>query len=485
MNEISRCLRGFVVCGFLTPLGGCGTTTSKTVVSPSEAKPPVNFFIGKQRVYADLIQGPGGNWMLKTVSSSDNPPDKGYLVVLNDLTPSFDTRVAECEPQAYPENHKCNPAQPFRSKHVGVMSKIISGGISAGTAGKVTQVSRTYKTTFDEPAFNQAVDEALINTGLRGQRREFLGALERYDAQFEASLAELSTLDDQTRSEYNNTGELRFEIRPSISGLTRYYSSDIDFHDLVHIETRSLRSQERSQLTRKNIVPCEAKHCVQAANAAFAELSAATNRARLELQSSLADETADYALRCDSTSHLGYTFTLACPATVSASSIGTEPLAVNFNILSRDFDGLYPVFLLRDENLTIDVGGGRVRLSNNTTSYLSISAQTVYYNTLVETHPERIEIAPGATIDRAIDSIVTPAIRIESSYRQMTPGKAAGTSFRFGFAAKYRLAGANGDTTLYDLRDYNLGCVIDNRIRPGSCQQEEPETGSPSPRIGY
>ena len=63
---------------------------------------------------------------------------------------------------------------------------------------------------------------------------------------------------------------------------------------------------------------------------------------------------------------------------------------------------------------------------------------------------------------------VSPSIDIESSYREMTPDKADNASFRFGFAARYRAAGDNSDNTLYDLRTFNVGCVIDNRMVPGS-----------------
>jgi hypothetical protein len=73
---------------------------------------------------------------------------------------------------------------------------------------------------------------------------------------------------------------------------------------------------------------------------------------------------------------------------------------------------------------------------------------------------------------------VSPAINIESNYRQMTPDKAYGASFRFGFAANYRLAGAGNDTTLHDVRNFNVGCSIGNRIRPGSCMQTPAEDAS-------
>jgi hypothetical protein len=112
-------------------------------------------------------------------------------VRLNDLTPAFDTRAAECTPQVYPASHRCSPLHPFRDKATGMLDKIINGSIAVGTAGKVTEISQTYETTFDESAFNQAVDEALVNSGLDAERRQLISLLDAYQDESEAARAEL------------------------------------------------------------------------------------------------------------------------------------------------------------------------------------------------------------------------------------------------------------------------------------------------------
>lgn len=456
----------------------CACASEPPEIKRAEAAPAGNYYVGTRPVYAHLEQGSGGSWILKTVTASDNPPDDGYLVRLNDLAPSFDIRIAECEPQTYPNYHKCNPGQPFRDKQIGVMGKIISGGIAAGTAGKVTDLSRTYRTSFDEAAFNQAVDEALINTGLHNKRREFLAALERYDTLFSSGQSELATLRNNTLSSYENTEDLSFSVRPKITGLTRYYSADIDFRDLVRVEAQTSKGSMSATLERKDILPCDARRCVAAANAALSALTAEVALVKRNLNSTLAQSTSEYKLYCDKTSHGGYSFNLDCLDTVSPTNVKDIP--VTLHILSRDFNGLYPKFSIDDDNLSVDIEGDQIKFRNHTNSYLSVNAQTIYYNSQVQTRSEPIEIAPGVTIRRSINDFVTPAIQIEASYRQMTPDKAERTSFRFGFAARYRLAESGEETTLYDLRSFNAGCVIDNRLRPGSCQFEKQSLGSES-----
>ena len=145
-------------------------------------------------VYAVLDRDGGGSWIFKTLSSSSELPQQGYLVQLAELAPAFDTHIAECEPQTYPRSHKCNPLHEFRDKHVGIVKKVITSGIAAGTAGKISGIGHTYTTEFDEPLFNKAVDEALTNTGLGDQREQFLLLLEQFtgrEAQLVESMAAL------------------------------------------------------------------------------------------------------------------------------------------------------------------------------------------------------------------------------------------------------------------------------------------------------
>ncbi len=468
MNRICRHLPCGVALGCLIVLAGCGSAPPQAVESETDSAS--NHYIGTRPIYSHLEQVSGGTWMLKTVTESDSPPDKGYLVRLNDLAPAFDIRVAECEPQAYPSNHKCNLEQPFRDKEIGVIDRIISGGIAAGTAGRVTELSRTYTTSFDEAAFNQAVDEALINTGLSSERREFLLALNQYDLILEDGRSELATRREHALSRYHNTATLKLDIRPEITGLTRYYSADIDFRDLVRLEPQTTLTSNMAPVTRQSILPCDARRCTAEARAAIDELRATIEQGKASLNAALADEMSEYALSCEATSHASYEFVLDCPDSITVAGAATGPVSVTINILSRDFDAVYPQFDIDDRNLSVDVDGKLIRFSNHTDSYVSITAWTVYYNSQVQTIPERIDMAPGVVIERPIDELVTPAIRIEASYRQMTPDKAKGASFEFGFAVSYRLAGATEETTLYDLQSFNVGCVIDNQIQPGSCQ---------------
>ena len=167
-----------LVAGVLVFVTACGGQPSKTDALVVDAVEPSNFYSGTQPVYAHLVSNKDGSWVFSTITASDTPSDSAYLVRLNDLTPAFDIRIAECSPQVYPDAHRCNPMNPFRDEDSGVLDKIISGGIAVGTAGKVKDISYGYETTFDEAAFNRAVDEALINSNL--DHRQLIATLTTY-----------------------------------------------------------------------------------------------------------------------------------------------------------------------------------------------------------------------------------------------------------------------------------------------------------------
>lgn len=176
-----------------------------------------------------------------------------------------------------------------------------------------------------------------------------------------------------------------------------------------------------------------------------------------------------YDVRCDETVHGQYLLTATCPEQVMVA--GNEPVdvPVNVTILSRDFERLYPSFDLADERLRISIAGRSVTFTNATNEYITLTAKTVYYNSKVNTTSLPIEIPPGISITRNFDEFVSLPIEIESNYRQMTPDKAAGASFQFGVAVRYRVASEPDEKTLHHVQAFNVGCVIENQVDPGSC----------------
>ena len=462
-NAIAACC--LILCA------SCGGHPPKEGQHTAESVPAGNFFIGTDPIFAHLASSKDGSWVFKTITTSDAPSDSGYLVRLNDLTPAFDTRVAECVPQVYPESHRCNPANPFRNEDSGILDKIINGSIAIGTAGQITDITYAYETTFDETDFNRAVDEALLNTGL--DRRRLISLVTEYEEELRDARAELKAAAARVQALHASVDRIELDIQPTISGLVEYYQGDIDFTQLVDLDLRGDAAPAVANIEAPAITPCDARSCVSAASAALAALRHNVQLTRQHIDAGTEDSSRTYKVRCDRVAYGGYLLRAECPAQLVVTDNHPVQLPINVTILSRDFDALYPGFDVADPHLRIDSDGQTVTFLNSTSEYLTVGAQTVYYNSKVHTTTLPIEIPPGISVTRDLQEFVSQSIDIESTYRQMTPDKAAGASFQFGFAVRYRLASQPDERTLHKLHKFNVGCVISNQMRTGSCESEK------------
>jgi len=462
--------RNAIVACLLILGAGCGGQPPVEATRTADAVPAGNFFIGTQAIYAHLVSNKDGSWAFKTITTSDEPPESAYLVRLNDLTPAFDTRVAECVPQVYPQSHRCNPANPFRDEDSGMLDKIINGSIAVGTAGKITDITYAYETTFDETDFNRAVDEAVLNTGL--DRRRLISLVTTYEEELRNARTELAIAAERVQALRASADRVTLDIQPTVSGLVDYYQGDIDFTQLVDLEVASNTPLPAAEVEAETILPCDARTCVATADAALATLRRNVELNMEHVAAGTRPSTTAYNVRCDMVGYAGYLLQAECPAQVVVTDNQPVQLPIKVTILSRDFDGLYPGFGVADPNLRIDIDGQKVTFQNATDEYLTVSAQTVYYNSQVHTTALPIDIPPGISVRHDLQDFVSQSIDIESTYRQMTPDKAAGASFQFGFAVRYRLASQPDEQTLHNLQTFNVGCVINNRVRPGTCRAE-------------
>jgi hypothetical protein len=447
----------------------CSNNPQQEPARPAEASPASGFYAGERPVYAHLVNERGGSWVFTTVTASDVSIDSGYLVQLNDLSPAFDTRAAECSPQLYPDSHRCSPNHPFRDKDAGVLDKIINGSIAVGTAGKVTEISQTYETTFDEAAFNRAVDEALINSGLATERRRLILLLDAYERESASARDELSNMTQQLSATRIGTNRIELDIQPSIEGLSRYYQDDIDFADLIELTLVTGGDVPTVKLEKQDALPCDARHCVAAAESALSALRRDVQSHKDRLAAMMSPDARIYDVRCENTTYGHYLLAISCPEQIIAPGDGPVEFPLGVTILSRDFDKLFPRFDLADDRLRITVEHQSLKFTNMTDEYITLTAQTIYYNSMVNTISLPIEVPPGISVTRDMDEFVSQSIDIESSFRRMTPDKAAGSSFQFGVAVRYRVASDPDEKTLHDMRAFNVGCVIDNQLVPGSC----------------
>lgn len=469
-------LRNALALSLVVLCAACGGQASKDgpraaeTIETGQSIDSGNFFVGAQPIYAQLVNNKDGSWAFKTITASDMPADSGYLVRLNDLTAAFDTRIAECTPQVYPESHRCNPMNPFRDEDSGILDKIINGTIAVGTGGQITDVTYRYETTFDETAFNQAVDEALLNTDL--DQRRLISLLSSYDAKIDNARLEIQSANERMQMLRTASSQPEIKIRPTIGGLTQYYQGDIDFTQLIDLELTDAAPVALAELPTPSILPCDARRCVAEANAALAALRVNLQASLQSISAGMQPTTKTYSVSCDMRSYASYLLQASCPGQLIASDGQLVEIPINVAILSRDFEDLYPPLEVADEKLEVSIDGKEVTFFNTTDEYLTLSAQTVYYNSTVHTTAKPIDIPPGIAVTYDLRDFTSQSIDIESKYLHMTPDKAQGASFRFGFAVRYQLASDSTEQTLHSMDTFNVDCAIRNRMRPGSCLPE-------------
>jgi hypothetical protein len=436
-----------------------------------------NVFLGSEPVYAVLKGRSDGQWTFSQVTRSSDEPEEGYLVRLNDLSPAFDIRRAECEPRPYRENDRCNPINPFRDRDMGVVGKIVDTGISAGTGGKISGMSRSYATEFDHLAFNAAVDQALLLSGLDDNRKALIDGLDRIGRVAATQEKEVEELRAQMLRQYELDKKENIKIDAQVTGLVQYYSNDLIPSEFIEVETdvNLPATSPRADTTATEILPCDAARCIDQLESVTTSLQRQHEQQLAGLRAELQRQTDAYVVDCGTTSHAGYHFRLHCPETLERNAEGVILLPVEIEILSRDFEQLFPEFAADNGEIAATVSEGRLMLGNRTGDYIDVQSVSVYYNSHINTTADRgtrFDLAPYQTAAISVGEFVSPEIDIESRHTNMTPDKASRSTFSFGLAVKYSLRNRDAIETLYGAGDFNVQCAIESRIRPGSCRHE-------------
>lgn len=457
-----------------------GATALTGCASGKPAEPPVvheNMFIGSEPVYAVLKARSDGQWTFAEVTRRNEEPENGYLLRLNDLSPAFDIRRAECEPRPYREIDRCNPLNPFRKRDMGVVGKIVDTGITAGTGGKLSGMSRSYATEFDHLAFNAAVDQALLLTGLDDNRNALIDGLDRIGRMVDGQRKEIDELRAQMLHQYQLDKKENIRIDARVTGLVEYYSNDLVPSEFVNVRTdvTTSESSRPADAVSTDILPCNASECVARLASVTESLRERHAREIDALQSELRRQTDAYVIDCSARSHAGYQFRLHCPETLARNAEGVILLPVEIEILSRDFERLFPEFAADNGEITAAVSGDKLMLGNRTGDYVDVQSVSLYYNSHINTTPDRgtrFDLAPFQTTGIPVAGLVSPEIEIESGHTNMTPDKASRSSFSFGLAVRYSLRDRDAIETLYGASDFNVQCAIESRIHPGSCRHE-------------
>ena len=130
-----------------------------------------------------------------------------------------------------------------------------------------------------------------------------MSSLEIYSNLIQSSRKSLGELKRSSDAEYRDTSTVQLDIQPRVSGLTEYYTNDLNYRELIELIPKSSDAGAGTVLKAKKLLPCDARLCAQNTRVEIANVRADVERSRMQLMS---DGSHVYDVRCDSTQHAGY-----------------------------------------------------------------------------------------------------------------------------------------------------------------------------------
>lgn len=143
-----------------------------------------------------------------------------------------------------------------------------------------------------------------------------------------------------------------------------------------------------------------------------------------------------------------------------------DKIPVQVTITSRDFQGIFPPYENKDQNLTVLSDGGGLTFVNGTDKPIKIISVAVYYNDKVTDRPLEfpLEIPPKAKVNKALALFVDLVVYGEASYSKLTKAAAEQLNIEYGIAVKYKVGEPGVENNLARVnKKYNLFEVIKNK----------------------
>jgi hypothetical protein len=417
-----------------------------------------------QPLYANLVKDENGRYTITEITSYKNSID------LRNLSPvGFDSSVIDCSTAFFGSSgfndnaDKCKPdLTEFRTKKIRLGPTILLGLTTLGISLLLGVVK--VESVFDYNAFDKAVAEALVNSGVSGNRTAFVERYTRvhnqtkvYDKSLENLFMEYDdnysvsphpiekTIED--RSGYLNREELYFEIlvkvnRKKIGGLKPQPYQLPDFAASPEdFESRITEYEE--------------------------DLKAALKDNTDNFEKKLREATSAYDVSCGPAFMKPYHLSYECPETIPSNPDPAAKLTAKVIVLSKDFDSVFPLYTVENGDLKVTFTKNRVLFENKTKSVLKILSVTVRYNDKVSTFDtaERhgtYEVMPMNESETVVTvkKILSHEIEKAADYKEVSKEKAQTTKLAFGMDIKYSLGDTELEQTLSGVKEYRLAEVL-------------------------
>lgn len=417
-----------------------------------------------QPLYADLVKDEHGNYTITEITSYKNS------INLKNLSPAgFDSTIVDCSTAFFGSSGlkdnagKCEDnAAEFRRKKIRFGPTILLGITTFGISLLLGVMK--VESVFDYKAFDRAVAEALINSGLSGNRAAIM---ERYTRVQNLTKMHDTALDNLFRGfneEYRASSTM---IEKTVEDRSGFLAKDELYLEILVKVNRKKVGDLKPRPYQLPVFTATPAYFDARMTQYEEDLKAAFKKETEDFVNEFKEATATVDVICGPDFVNPYHLSYDCPETIPSDQDPMARYTAKIVVLSKDFDGVFPLYTVENGDLKATFTKNKVLFENRTKSVLKIRSVTVRYNDKVSNFDTAgrygtYEVMPMAESDTVVPVTKVLSYEIEkaSDYKNITKETAGTTKLVFGMDVRYTLGDEGVEHSLSGEKEYRLSELL-------------------------
>ena len=417
-----------------------------------------------QPLYANLVKDENGKYTITEITSHKNSID------LRNLSPvGYDSTIVDCSTAFYGASkfndnaEKCKPnPEEFRAKKTRFGPTILLGLTTFGISLLLGVIKM--EGVFDYEAFDKAVAEALVNSGVSGNRAAFVERFTKIQNQTKMYDKALEEHFREYNDDYRASSNMIEKTVEDKSGFLN--KDDIYFDILVKVTRKSVAELKPKPYPLPDFTASPADFNEKITEYED-ELKKGFEKYTEEFEKNFKAGTSTFIVTCGPDFIKPYHLEYYCPETVPSEPAPDERFSARIVVLSKDFEGVFPLYTSENGDLKVTFTKNKVVFENKTKSVLKLRSVTVRYNgrsSVFDTSSRAAsyEVMPKTESDSVIPvkKIVGYQIEQASDFAEVSKESAKTTKVKFGMEIKYSLGGDGAEQTLSGENEYTLSDLL-------------------------
>jgi len=415
-------------------------------------------------LYANLVKDEQGKYTITEITSYKNSID------LRNLSPvGFDSSIIDCSTAFFGSSkfndnaEKCKPnPEEFRTKKVRLGPTMLLGLTTFGISLLLGVIK--VESVFDYNAFDKAVAEALVNSGVSTRRVAFVERFTKIQNQTKMYDKALETTFRDYNENYRGGSHMVEKSIEDRSGLLN--KDDIYFDILVKVNRKKVNTLKPQPYQLPDF------------SASPEEFDAKATEYEKNLQNGFKEYTDEFVRKFnESTSTFNvvcgpdfikpYHLSYECPATIPSNPDPKDVFTAKIIVESKDFEDVFPLYTSENDDMKVTFTKNKILFENKTDSVLKIRFITARYNDKTSVFDTEGRVGPYEVMPHSDSDTVVPARKIISyemekaaNYTEITKESAHTKPVVFGMDIKYSLGDSNEERVLTGTTEYKLSDLL-------------------------